>query len=429
LGYRDGDRWYDAQGNAVNPRLLEVNGRVNPFLIQDSLTIDAFEDYTPQINVMPRVAFSFPINPNATFFAHYDVLTQRPTAAQVGLFTDYLFLQQNATSSIANPALRPTRTIDYEVGFKQGLAPNKYGLPQIGITLSAYYREMRDMVQIVRNQNAYPITYDSFENVDFGTVRGFMIEFSTMRMGIVELRASYALQFATGTGSSFSSSRNALNGVEGFSLIRNELPLDFDQRHTIAGSFDIRWESMYGKNGPKIGKIYPFKDFGINISYNLGSGTPFSYNAIPNPADVQFGVNSNIQTAGTPNSNNLPFRSIINLRADKTFTIVLNKKKLPDANDGPNVIDLSAKTVKPRYMGLNVYILCTNLFDSQNVYGVYRYSGLPDDSGFLTSGVAETFIQQQIDPESFRQLYRIREQNPFNFGFPRRLRIGLMLNF
>jgi hypothetical protein len=39
-----------------------------------------FQDYEPQIVVMPRVAFSFSITDQAQFFAHYDVLTQRPSS-------------------------------------------------------------------------------------------------------------------------------------------------------------------------------------------------------------------------------------------------------------------------------------------------------------------------------------------------------------
>ena len=39
----------------------------------DNVSSNAFEDYTPQINVMPRIAFSFPISDEALFFAHYDV--------------------------------------------------------------------------------------------------------------------------------------------------------------------------------------------------------------------------------------------------------------------------------------------------------------------------------------------------------------------
>ena len=39
-----------------------------------------FKDYDPQLNLMPRLAFSFPISESAGFFAHYDVLVERPNS-------------------------------------------------------------------------------------------------------------------------------------------------------------------------------------------------------------------------------------------------------------------------------------------------------------------------------------------------------------
>ena len=58
-----------------------------------SLTLDAFKDYKPQINVMPRLAFSFPISEDAGFYAHYDVLTQRPSDNAIRP-SDFYYLNQ-----------------------------------------------------------------------------------------------------------------------------------------------------------------------------------------------------------------------------------------------------------------------------------------------------------------------------------------------
>jgi len=434
IGYRNGSNWLDATGTPVSSQLLQVNGRVRPHVKVDSLTADAFKDYEPAVNVMPRISFSFPINSRATFFAHYDILTQRPTNAEIGLFTDYLFIAQNANRGIANPALKPQTTIDYEVGFKQGIAPDKSGFPTISLTISAYYRELRNMIQIVRNQNAYPISYDSFENIDFGTVKGFTLELETRRLGIAQLRAAYTLQFASGTGSSFTSSRNALNSVQGFSVLRNELPLSFDQRHTIVGNIDLRFTD--DKLGPKIFGIYPLKNFGANLTFNLGSGTPFTYNSLPNQADVQYGVNATVQTKGQPFSNSLPFNYRLDLRVDKDFFITLNNKKVKaaEALKGDEV-EFGALTsgapqaVKPKQLYINLYLLIANLLNTPNVLGVYGYSGQPNTSGFLTSPIATTFIQQQIDPASFVQQYQIKEQKPDNYSQPRTIRLGLLIQF
>ncbi len=42
---------------------------------------------------MPRVSFSFNISDEAVFFAHYDILTQRPTSNIRFSPIDYLFIR------------------------------------------------------------------------------------------------------------------------------------------------------------------------------------------------------------------------------------------------------------------------------------------------------------------------------------------------
>ncbi len=425
IGYRDGSIWYDATGNPTDPRLLAASGKVQPYIKTDTLSIDAFTDYKPQVNIMPRISFSFPISDEALFFAHYDVLTQRPKAAEVGQFTNYLYINQNATESITNPNLKPETTIDYEVGFKQAIGD------KMALTLTAFYREMRNMIQILRNNYAYPITYDSYENLDFSTVKGFSGSIETRRMGPVKMRAAYTLQFASGTGSSFNSSRATLGSIEGFAVLRTLLPLSFDQRHTITGNVDFRFTGDQVKpgkylNGPGFGgndstgkRFYPFKNFGANLTFNLGSGTPYTRNSLPNTADVQFGINANNQTAGTPMGSRLPFNLRFDLRIDKDFFFGGKEK----------VNEETGQKSRTREYSMNVHILCLNLLNTKNIIGVYTYSGLPDNNGFLQSGIGQQTIATQFSPASFVDLYTIKANSPFNFSLPRRLRLGIIFNF
>lgn len=426
IGYRNEDTWYDASGSPTNPSLLAGgSGKVSPYIKADSLSIDAFTDYTPQINVMPRVSFSFPISDEALFFAHYDVLTQRPSAAATGVFVDYLFINQNATEEIANPNLKPEKTIDYEVGFQQAIGTS------MALSITAYYREMRDMIQSFRNNYAYPITYDSFENLDFATVKGFSAGVTTRRMGPVKLQANYTLQFASGTGSSFGSSRAALGSIEGFSVLRTLLPLSFDQRHTLAGNIDFRFTGAPGKNnkpllGPGFGsdssKVYPLKNFGVNLTFNLGSGTPYTRNSLPNSADVQFGINANNQVKGTPFGSRLPFNYRFDLRIDRDFII---GGKETEITEGEN----KGKITKSHEYSINVYLLILNVLGTKNINSVYTYSALPNDNGYLNTAVGQQTISSQIDQQSFVDLYRIRANAPGNYTLPRRFRVGVIFNF
>ena len=72
------------------------------------------------------------------FFAHYDILTQRPSSSSRMNPYDFLYLASRA-GDIQNPNLKMERTIDYEVGFKQ---PNERSALQI----SAFYKNLKDMV-------------------------------------------------------------------------------------------------------------------------------------------------------------------------------------------------------------------------------------------------------------------------------------------
>ena len=129
MGYREGNQWYSSDGVAVNDlESITPSGYVvpQPYLVQgvstdDDVSSNAFEDYKPQINIMPRIAFSFPISDEALFFAHYDVLTKRPTTGNRLNPIHYFYLQTGNINRVNNPSLLPEKTIDYEIGFQQVL--------------------------------------------------------------------------------------------------------------------------------------------------------------------------------------------------------------------------------------------------------------------------------------------------------------------
>jgi hypothetical protein len=56
---------------------------------------------------------------------------------------------------------------------------------------------------------------------------------------------------------------------------------------------------------------------------------------------------------------------------------------------------------------------------------VYRYTGSPTNDGYLSQLTDRT----QVDPDSYRDLYTQRINNPFNFGAPRTIRLGVRFDF
>ena len=198
------------------------------------MSSNAFRDYDPAVNIMPRISFSFNISDEAVFFAHYDILTQRPTSSIRFSPIDYLFLESR-DALIANPNLRPEKTIDYELGFQQVLSKTS------SLKISAYYKEMRDMIQVRNFTGAYPRPYRAFGNLDFGTVKGLTVSYDLRRTGNVRMNANYTLQFADGTGSTTSTALALINA--GLPNLRCINPLNYDQRHRIVFNVDYRYGS------------------------------------------------------------------------------------------------------------------------------------------------------------------------------------------
>ena len=408
-GYRDGDNWYDATGLPVtDPSVLSMGSGVIPFLqnpdhISDpnkGLTGEAFEDYTPQISIMPRISFNFPISDEAMFFAHYDILTQRPPSDNIMNPFDYLFIDAN-NGDVSNPNLLPEKTTDYEVGFTQALTSHS------AITISAFYRELSDMIQATRVSNAYPMSYTHFDNIDFGNVKGFSFGYDSRRKNNISLTANYTLQFADGSGSSSTTAQQLVN--DGFPNLRVTLPLDFDQRHNLSANIDYRYGSGSKYNGPMLFGKRILENFGANLVVSAGSGTPYSKqsNVL---AQAQFGVNTRDVLDGSVNGARKPWTFRTDLR--------INKK-----------VEFKFSDKASRKLGMNIYVQIENLLNADNIVSVYRYTGNAEDDGYLSSAEGEQYVSQQVNPTAFSDQYALKVNNPDNYTRPRIIKLGMQVNF
>ena len=416
VGYRNGDNWYNAAGEVVNdPSVLRSAEGIQPFLIGyasdqsgdlagSQMRKSAFEVYKPVVNVMPRVAFSFPISDQAVFFAHYDVLTQRPTGSNRLDLLDYAYVRNASNPILNNPGLKPTKTIDYELGFQQVLSKSS------SLKLSAFYRELRDQIQIRNVAEAWPVTYKTYDNYDFGTVKGLSVAYDMRRTGNIRLTATYTLQFADGTGSDPNTSLSLLNA--GQPNLRTIAPLNFDQRHRITTNVDFSYGNGNDYNGPVIAGAKILQNTGVNFTTILGSGTPYSISSLV----VQEG-NMNPpggRLVGTINGARLPWQFNTDLQLYRDIPLSFGKDGDAD---------------KAKKANLNVYLLVTNLFNNKVITGVYRATGSPTDDGYLAAARYQDNINNQIDPQSFRDLYALKVNNPYNFGAPRTIRLGLRFDF
>lgn len=408
-GYRHDRTWYNAQGEQISdPSLIYGPNGVAPYLLNANASKDkdneipkAFTDYKPQINVMPRVAFSFPISDEALFFAHYDVLTKRPTTGNRLDILDYYFMDVRSVV-VNNPNLMPEKTIDYELGFQQVLTKSS------SLKISAFYRELRNQVALINVTGAYPRTYRTYGNLDFGTIKGTTITYDMRRTGNLSIRLSYTLQFAEGTGSDANSALNLVNS--GQPNLRTIYPFEYDQRHAVTGVIDYRYGEGKDYNGPKIAGKNILQNTGVNVVLNVGSGTPYSSQQYVTPQALLSG-GSSASLAGQVNGSRKPGQFRMDMQIDRNYTLKFGKED-------------KAKTAN-----LNIYLQVNNVLNTRNILSVYGATGNANDDGYLSEARYQSAIAQVNSEQSFREYYALKVNNPYNYGLPRTIRLGIKFDF
>ncbi|MCL1851393.1 MAG: TonB-dependent receptor [Bacteroidetes bacterium] len=431
VAYRDGKTWYNALGQeVVDP--ASYLGAGGPILREaletgapSKVSSDAFRKYKPSWNPMPRISFSFPVSTNSLFYAHYDIITYRPPNLQINPIA-YLFISEYNTDAniVTNPNLRAQRTIDYEIGFRQAVGENS------ALGISAYYREQRDNIQAYRYTGAYPNTYYSFENADFGTIQGYIIEFSMRGTKNLSFRANYTLQFAKGTGSTAESNKALI--ASGQPNLRTLVNLEYDQRHNVAASIDFRYGQGTNYNGPVIRKqkkgaetikeIRWLENTGAVLFVSAASGMPYSRRELVYSA-WGWGQRTSSPLKGTVNGANMPWIITCDLRIDKTFVLNLASKNNTNEN--------GKRKNKPGIF--NIYLDFQNLLNLKNVISVYDYTGSPSDDGFLTSTLFDDAISKgeafNMPVDVARNYYQMMLINPYNYNQPFRVSLGLKFSF
>ncbi len=431
-GYRVGNTWFDEYGRelssgasiaaasptGITPYLKEIDRKGDISLVRDLIKQadfnpeGTFKRYKANYIFMPRMQMSFNITKTALFYAHYDILSQRPQGGRNIMDpTEFLFFTNNVGPTINNANLRPERTIDFEVGFQQAVAAFA------SIKIGAFYREFRDQIQYRFYKNAYPTNYYSYDNIDLGTVKGFSLDLDIRRIANFSATANYTLQFAEGTGSDDQSQLNLVrNSPEGdnFKVIS---PLNYDARHTFNILLDYSFGSGIGDdkyNGPIIKNRRILADAGINFQIQGRSGTPYTKQV--NLSAEGFLTTPRRVGDGSVNGARLPWNVRVDMRVYKGFSFKVGKKSGDEQ----------------RKLNFQVYLQIQNLLNTKNVLSVYRYTGNGSDDGYLLSSTSASVVNGAQNPQSFKDLYNAYTGNinaGTNYTLPRRIYLGLTFNF
>jgi outer membrane receptor protein involved in Fe transport len=380
----------------LNPndwQLVDINSPFDhgqPAPLKDIFDEGDIEDSDVHTFLSPRLGFAYPVSENTVFHAQYGKFYQMPRL--IDLYTsknylDIMLLDHPYYDNVGFPNLKPERTTSYEIGFKQRLS----SIAALNIT--AFYKETSDLV---REENFSTDIQDIgfMANTDFGTVKGLEFALNLRRFHNFSAAVNYTLSYAVGTGSNSNTLRD-ITWLQG-DYPKATNPLDFDQRHTGSISVDYR----LGKGqGPVFSNIRPFENFGLNMFFNFNSGRP--YTKLRVISEPFWGGATGNRPLSAINANYSPYNWYVDLKVDRTFNLPMFDTRL------------------------NVYVWVLNLFETENVVNVYPFTGDADSNGWLESPDGQQWQAGATADEV--ELYKKREKNPFNYGPPRQIRLGVRL--
>ncbi|UCG29952.1 MAG: TonB-dependent receptor [candidate division WOR-3 bacterium] len=210
-------------------------------------------DVGPQYQVSPRLGLSHPITDNAMLHFAYGHFFQMPPYEIMYFNTTYI---ENPESMpryglVGNPRVLPQRTTAYEVGIKYAI------LDIYGVDVTLFLKDIKNLLATTEVR-VFPYNYIIYTNDDFGSVQGIDITLQRELVSNIGFSVNYTYQVARG---------NRSFAMQGFYDVYTGLPerikeyyLDFDRRHTLAGTFQF----LLTKNG------------GVGVNFRVASGLPYT---------------------------------------------------------------------------------------------------------------------------------------------------------
>lgn len=332
---------------------------------------EVFTKASSKTQVSPRLGVSFPISETGVVHFSYGWFFQVPNFEL--LYRNPFFRLDTSGSGliglIGNADLRPQKTINGEIGLKQGLTAST------SVEITAYFRDINDLAGTATDPILIAGTsarYGKFVNSDFGFIRGIILRFNQRIANDMSLNLDYTFQVAKGNASDPAAVFNAAAAKQ--EREQQIVPLDWDQRHTANVSLTYRDRDA---------------NWGFGLVSSFGSGLPYT----PSQTTQQTGVI--LPTTIQLNSQPKPVTWDVDLTVHKSF-------------------DLGSAT-------LQLFSQVDNLFDRKNEYGV-----------FGDTGRATYSLQRNVDEASFQGNPAFLDRwytRPDFYAEPRRVTIGASYRF
>ena len=339
--------------------------------------------------IQPRIGLAYPVSEETVVHVNYGTFTQRPDFTKI--YDNYITQslgdksESFTVSRLGNPRLRPEKTTAYDLGFVKYIT----SLSSV-LEVSAYYKDVKDLVQHVYYEDEKGNLYETFANREYADIKGFHTNFEK-RHGNFTVIMRYNFQVATGKSATpFDANIKFIEKPDEGEL-PVELPdpedeyLNFDRSHRFVSNFSYK----IGKDrGPIVFKDFrPFSDWAISMRYSFQSGRPYTFD------NSGLGVKFNKRT---------PVFHNVKLRMQKMLRLKQTK--------------------------LSVYVEVYNLFNQRdyayslfnNPNAVTKWNTYYDDD--KTNDVGDPMLFDDWDPLLYRQELIFLKNTPPYF------RLGLIIN-
>lgn len=319
-----------------------------------------WKDSKAKIQLSPRLGVAYPISEQGVIHFSYGLFFQIPR--QNRLFDNFgykLPVLSGQYGPFGNPDLDAQKTTMYEIGFRQGVG-------DFVIDLTGYYRDVRDWVSTspLILTSLPGVTYVIYTNRDYSNTRGVTLSLSKRFSDHYGFDASYTFQVVDGSNSNPQDEFFATQANNQPTLAL--LPLEWDQRHKLAGAFYVGADS-----------------YGGAIRFRFESGFPYT----PSFESAAI-VGNDVQPEFPSNSR----------RIASTYEVDLNLYK-----------EFPMGRVRPR-----VFLEVFNLLDTRNVNSVFTDTGEPD------------VTIDQLRATAFDPGFYVR---PDHYREPRRVQLGIEVRF